>query len=202
MILSSLFAASSFCNRVWPRRQWNPLADAGQFLHAIFKGNSFFSPVWRPLPSKTLAAPNPWRWRFVWEKERSVEAPARAGFREGRGTVGMGRKKEKKDGQKVVRMWDDQSLKPDDKNPSQLQAALTTGLPPHNVIPKMIVLKGGGCHVSPGLKKRITVRRPHCGQKIQNMPLSGVAPANQTKERAKTKSSWISSIFVNSGVFP
>ena len=32
--------------------------------------------------------------------------------------------------------------------------------------------------------------------------LSGVAPANQTKERAKTKSSWISPIFVNSGVFP
>ena len=31
---------------------------------------------------------------------------------------------------------------------------------------------------------------------------SGVAPANQTKERAKTKSSWISPIFVNSGVFP
>ena len=30
---------------------------------------------------------------------------------------------------------------------------------------------------------------------------SGVAPANQTKERAKTKSSWISPIFVNSGVF-
>ena len=28
-----------------------------------------------------------------------------------------------------------------------------------------------------------------------------VAPANQTKERAKTKSSWISTIFVNSGVF-
>ena len=31
---------------------------------------------------------------------------------------------------------------------------------------------------------------------------SGVAPANQTKERAKTKSSWISPIFVNSGVLP
>ena len=31
--------------------------------------------------------------------------------------------------------------------------------------------------------------------------LSGVAPANQTKERAKTNSSWISPIFVNSGVF-
>ena len=31
---------------------------------------------------------------------------------------------------------------------------------------------------------------------------SGVAPANQTKESAKTKSSWISPIFVNSGVFP
>ena len=31
---------------------------------------------------------------------------------------------------------------------------------------------------------------------------SGVAPANQTKKRAKTKSSWISPIFVNSGVFP
>ena len=30
---------------------------------------------------------------------------------------------------------------------------------------------------------------------------SGVAPANQTKGRAKTKSSWISPIFVNSGVF-
>ena len=30
--------------------------------------------------------------------------------------------------------------------------------------------------------------------------LSGVAPANQTKEWAKTKSSWISPIFVNSGV--
>ena len=30
---------------------------------------------------------------------------------------------------------------------------------------------------------------------------SGVAPANQTKERAKKKSSWISPIFVNSGVF-
>ena len=28
-----------------------------------------------------------------------------------------------------------------------------------------------------------------------------VAPANQTKERAKTKSSWISPFFVNSGVF-
>ena len=27
-------------------------------------------------------------------------------------------------------------------------------------------------------------------------------PANQTKKRAKTKSSWISPIFVNSGVFP
>ena len=33
-------------------------------------------------------------------------------------------------------------------------------------------------------------------------PHSGVALANQTKERAKTKSSWISPIFVNSGVFP
>ena len=31
---------------------------------------------------------------------------------------------------------------------------------------------------------------------------SGVAPANQTKERAKTKSSWISPTFANSGVFP
>ena len=31
---------------------------------------------------------------------------------------------------------------------------------------------------------------------------SGVAPANQTKERATTKSSWSSPIFVNSGVFP
>ena len=31
---------------------------------------------------------------------------------------------------------------------------------------------------------------------------SGVAPANQTKERGKTKSSRISPIFVNSGVFP
>ena len=31
---------------------------------------------------------------------------------------------------------------------------------------------------------------------------TGLAPANQTKERAKTKSSWISPIFVNSGVFP
>ena len=31
---------------------------------------------------------------------------------------------------------------------------------------------------------------------------AGVAPANQTKERAKTKSSWISPNFVNSGVFP
>ena len=31
--------------------------------------------------------------------------------------------------------------------------------------------------------------------------VSGIAPANQTKERAKTKSSWISPIFVNSGVF-
>ena len=31
---------------------------------------------------------------------------------------------------------------------------------------------------------------------------SGVAPANQTKERAKTRSSWISPIFMNSGVFP
>ena len=31
---------------------------------------------------------------------------------------------------------------------------------------------------------------------------SGVAPANHTKERAKTKSSWISPIFGNSGVFP
>ena len=31
---------------------------------------------------------------------------------------------------------------------------------------------------------------------------SGVGPANQTKERAKTKSSWISPIFVDSGVFP
>ena len=31
---------------------------------------------------------------------------------------------------------------------------------------------------------------------------SGVAPANQTKERAKTRSSRISPIFVNSGVFP
>ena len=30
--------------------------------------------------------------------------------------------------------------------------------------------------------------------------LSGVAPANQTKERGKTKSSWISPNFVNSGV--
>ena len=30
----------------------------------------------------------------------------------------------------------------------------------------------------------------------------GVAPANQTKERAKTKSSCISPMFVNSGVFP
>ena len=37
-------------------------------------------------------------------------------------------------------------------------------------------------------------RKPHC--------LPGVAPANQTKERAKTKSSWISPIFVNSGVSP
>ena len=40
-----------------------------------------------------------------------------------------------------------------------------------------------------------------CDRTIQNLD-SGVAPANQTKERAKTKSSWISPIFVNSGVFP
>ena len=40
-------------------------------------------------------------------------------------------------------------------------------------------------------------------QKIRLVSLkSGVAPANQTKERAKTKSSWISPIFVNSGVCP
>ena len=32
-------------------------------------------------------------------------------------------------------------------------------------------------------------------------PLTGVAPANQTKDRAKTESSWISPTFVNSGVF-
>ena len=34
-----------------------------------------------------------------------------------------------------------------------------------------------------------------------NFRESGVAPANQTKERAKRKSSWISPVFVNSGVF-
>ena len=38
-------------------------------------------------------------------------------------------------------------------------------------------------------------------QKCHNQNCSGAAPANQTKETAKTKSSWISPIFVNSGVF-
>ena len=38
-------------------------------------------------------------------------------------------------------------------------------------------------------------------EKLVGEFFSGVAPANQTKERAKTKSSWISPIFVNSGVF-
>ena len=37
---------------------------------------------------------------------------------------------------------------------------------------------------------------------LKHLPNSGVAPANQTKERAKTKSAWISPIFVNPGVFP
>ena len=35
----------------------------------------------------------------------------------------------------------------------------------------------------------------------KSLKRSGVAPANQTKERAETKSSWISPIFVNSCVF-
>ena len=49
------------------------------------------------------------------------------------------------------------------------------------------------------MKKKIKLSRkgsPSCALK-QESP-----PANQTKERAKTKSSWISPIFVNSGVFP
>ena len=50
----------------------------------------------------------------------------------------------------------------------------------------------------PGEQKPPFRKPPFC----EPPTLSGVAPANQTKERAKTKSSGISPIFVNSGVFP
>ena len=55
-----------------------------------------------------------------------------------------------------------------------------------------------------GIPKRCPFSIPIiCAQNsLANGDVSGVAPANQTKERAKTKSSWISPIFVNSGVFP
>ena len=51
--------------------------------------------------------------------------------------------------------------------------------------------------ISVGISQRNGLR----GGGAKRAEVRGVAPANQTKKRARTRSSWISPIFVNSGVF-
>ena len=63
-----------------------------------------------------------------------------------------------------------------------------------NVIHRLAILETWHCF---NITERCCCQRGWCCK-----ARSGVAPANQTKEKAKPKSSWISPIFVNSGVFP